>query len=90
VTIVAADLEFDLSEISVPAGQAAVVTMDNQDETSHNFSVYEEEGGDGIAEGEICAGPCQEDTNVPPLDAGTYFFQCDVHATTMTGDYIVE
>jgi len=26
---------------------------------------------------------------VPALDAGTYFFRCDVHPTTMTGTFVV-
>ncbi|MDQ4076493.1 MAG: hypothetical protein M3220_09635 [Chloroflexota bacterium] len=25
-----------------------------------------------------------------PSEPGTYYFQCDVHPTTMTGDFIVE
>jgi plastocyanin/mono/diheme cytochrome c family protein len=91
VTIVATEdeLAFDLGEITVNAGSPVVVHMDNPGDTSHNFSVYEEEGGDEIARGEIC-GACQPDTQVPALDAGTYYFQCDVHAAQMNGDYIVE
>ena len=30
-------------------------------------------------------GPAKEPLDVDPLDVGTYYFQCDVHPTTMFG-----
>jgi hypothetical protein len=39
--------------------------------------------------GEVFSGPDVVTYEVPALDAGTYFFRCDVHPTTMTGTFLV-
>ena len=90
VEISADDLAFDASTIEAPAGEAFTVTLVNNESQPHNFSVYTEEGGDVIVEGEIITGPDQSTpVEVPALEAGEYFFVCDVHATEMTGTIVV-
>jgi cytochrome c oxidase subunit 2 len=96
VDIVSKDSTFDLDEISVKAGSPVLVVFDNQDEgVFHNWALYEsqaaaDEGGDPMATSELEKGPVVQEIDVDANEAGTYFFRCDAHPTTMFGDYIVE
>jgi len=92
VEITADALAFDLSTIEAPAGEGFTVHLVNVESQPHNFSVYTTEGGDPIAEGEIINGPdATVDIEIPALEAGEYFFVCDVHSTVeaMTGTLVV-
>ena len=95
VTVVAQDIAFDQTEFSIPAGEEATVTLDNQDAgIDHNIAIYANQE-DGIAKnnplfaGEIFAGVDSMDYAVGPLDANDYYFQCDVHPN-MNGTVTVE
>jgi len=79
VMVMAADMAFDASTIEATAGEAFVITFMNNDSAPHNISVYEEEGGEAIVEGAVIEGDQQTEVEVPALDAGEYYFQCDVH-----------
>ena len=35
-------------------------------------------------------GPATTTYSVPALKSGTYYFQCDVHPTTMNGTFVVK
>jgi hypothetical protein len=90
VPIAAQDLSFSVSELSLPADTPSVIAFDNQDQgVPHNVSIYTEQGGDPLFEGEIITGPAKVDYEIPELQAGELFFQCDVHPTTMTGTVTV-
>lgn len=86
-TIVAFNLQFDPTTFTVPAGEASVVTMDNQDGgIPHNLAVYTDDSAtESLFVGETVTGPTTVDYELPALDAGEYFFRCDVHPTTMFG-----
>ena len=84
------DLEFDAATITAPAGQPFTVLFTNLDSVPHNFSVYIEEGGDVIAEGEIIDEGETDEVEIEGLSAGEYFFVCDLHAGEMTGTLVVE
>jgi len=78
--ITAKAIAFDKSELTLPAGMEAPLPFDNQDSgIPHNVSIYTEEGGEALFQGEIITGPEKIDYPVPALEAGTYYFQCDVH-----------
>lgn len=79
VIVTANELEFDANTIEAPAGEAFTITLDNADSVPHNISVYTEEGGEVIIEGEIIDGGETVEVEVPALEAGTYFFVCDLH-----------
>jgi plastocyanin len=89
VTITADELAFDASTIQATAGEAFTITLVNNDSVPHNISVYTEEGGEAIVEGEIIDGGETVEVSVPAQDAGEYFFVCDLH-TTMNGTLVVE
>ncbi|HXG42588.1 MAG TPA: cupredoxin domain-containing protein [Dehalococcoidia bacterium] len=84
-------IRFDLRQITVAAGQAITVTLDNQDDgVPHDLVVWRDRSQrERIAGTEQCTGPCQRTVIVPPLPAGRYYFNCTVHPSEMRGDYIV-
>ncbi len=88
--LTADDLEFDAATITAPAGQPFTVAFTNLDTVPHNFSVYVEEGGDVIAEGNIINEGETDEVEIEGLSAGEYFFVCDLHAGEMTGTLVVE
>jgi plastocyanin len=89
VAISADNLEFDASTIEAPAGAEFTITFTNNESQPHNVAIYSEEGGEVIVAGEVITGPdATTQIVVPALDAGTYYFQCDVH-TDMNGSVVV-
>ena len=81
---------FDPTCLAVEADKPSIVTFDNQDPSiPHNWALYEDSGyTKSIAVGETITGPAQETIKVDPLKAASYYFRCDVHPTTMTGQFI--
>lgn len=91
VTLVASNLLFDKKELQAAAGDVAI-EFDNQDASvPHNVHVFA--GGDatGTSAGTTTVepGPIKQSLSLK-LAKGAYFFQCDVHPTTMTGTLTVE
>jgi plastocyanin len=89
VAISADDLEFDANVIQATAGEGFTVSFSNLETEPHNWSIYTEEGGDPIAQGTVIGEGETDEIVVPALDAGEYFFVCDVHPE-MTGTVVVE
>lgn len=78
--ITASAVAFDKTELELPAGQETPLPFDNKDAgIPHNVSIYTEQGGEALFQGEIITGPAKVDYLVPALDPGSYYFQCDVH-----------
>lgn len=89
VELSAADLAFDANVIQAPAGEAFTISFTNNDTAPHNVSVYTEEGGDVLVEGEVIDPGASTEVQVEALDAGEYFFVCDIHPD-MNGSVVVE
>lgn len=84
VTVVAENIAFDTGTLSLPFGEPSTIAFESLDPVPHNVAIYTEQGGESLFAGDLIT----QDTvtyEVPPLDAGSYFFQCDVHPTEMTG-----
>ncbi|MEJ7803170.1 MAG: cupredoxin domain-containing protein [Candidatus Limnocylindria bacterium] len=90
VELSAADIAFDANVIRATAGEAFTITFTNNDTAPHNVSVYTEEGGEEIVLGDVIDGGATVEVEVPALDAGEYFFVCDIHPNEMTGSVVVE
>jgi plastocyanin len=86
--VVAKGLAFDPTCL-VGAPGSFTINMDNQDAgIPHNIDVYDKKGGTSLFKTDTTPGVTKEPLDVK-LDAGTYYFQCDVHPTTMFGDLAV-
>jgi hypothetical protein len=72
-----------------PAGEEFIINYANVDETGtpHNINVMVQEGGESVVMTDILPAPVEEEVPVGPVEEGTppYYFQCDVHPTTMFG-----
>ena len=88
VEITAADLEFDAETIEAPAGETWTITLVNNDSAPHNISIYTEEGGEEVVIGEVADPGETLEVEVPALDAGEYFFVCDIHPD-MNGTVVI-
>jgi plastocyanin len=89
----AAATGFSQTTLSAPATEDFAICFENQDQgVQHNVNVFDQPPPDGtsFAAGTIIVGPAQELLDVPGQPAGSYFYQCDVHPTTMTGTLTVE
>lgn len=93
INLVARNIAFDLSVITVPAGKMITVNFDNQDQSvPHNFAAYIDQfATTPIFVGQIITGPAKTTyTFTAPVQPGRYLFRCDVHPTTMTGTLVVQ
>lgn len=90
ITVAAADLQFDTDTIELAAETPTTVTFDNQEAgVQHNIAIYADDSlGEALFTGDLVTGPVSVDYDVPPLPAGEYYFQCDVHPD-MNGTVIV-
>ena len=82
---------FAETELAVPAGAPIELSFDNQEQSvQHNVSVWEVEdfSGTPLFSGELVTGPSTVEYSIQGLTAGTYYFRCDVHPTTMTGTIV--
>jgi len=93
VQVSAKAFAFDTACLAAPAGQAFTIRFDNQDGgVPHNVEVYNHQGGTRLGgatgAGDVVTGPAVATYHVPPLPAGSYYFQCDVHPS-MNGTFVV-
>jgi plastocyanin len=82
--------EFDIEELEAPAGRI-VITFNNRDGgVPHNIHFFEGDDADGesVGETDLEPGPIVQTLEMD-LEPGQYFYQCDVHPTTMTGTLVV-
>ncbi len=85
LTLAAQNLSFDTAKIELVAGAATTLTFENKDAgVQHNLAIYSDDptqvpNAEVLFQGEWVTGPATVEYRIPPLQAGTYFFRCDVH-----------
>ena len=83
-TVTASGIAFDTSTIDLPAGEATTIHFVNEDNaTQHNIAIYPsaDDLANPLFRGDLVTGPGETDYAVDPLEAGEYYFQCDIHPT---------
>ena len=85
LTIAAENLAFDKAEMDLPAASEVEVLFENKEAVPHNWSLYESRGGDVIFEGEVLNSTGEITYSFTTPEAGSYYFQCDVHPNEMNG-----
>ncbi len=88
VTLAAANVEFEPTSLTAPAGEPFTLRFHNQDaDVQHNVEIFEdpEFTGEPVFAGELITGVSEVDYPVSPLEAGPYAFRCVVHPD-MTGE----
>jgi cytochrome c oxidase subunit II len=92
--IAAKAIAFDKSCLAGPVDRGFEITFENQEAVPHNVAFFE--GRDANAprilppdQTPVFPGPRTTTYRLPALEAGSYFFRCDAHATAMTGQLIV-
>jgi plastocyanin len=90
LTLTARNSAFVEESLEGPAGQPFDIGFENTDTgTMHNFSIYADSSATkSLYTGDFFSSGTQTE-HVPALEAGEYFFRCDVHPTTMKGDLTV-
>ena len=90
-TIVSTDNKFDTTRLTVPAGQAVTLTLQNKGQAIHNWHLLnvKDAAGNDVATQLLPGG--QSETITFTLDApGTFSFQCDTHPAEMKGSLTVQ
>lgn len=79
VTITSRDLTFDVATLTVPADSPFSLQLTNLEAAPHNVAIYR----DSSASDDVFVGDVISSSSivyqVPALEAGSYFFRCDVH-----------
>ena len=90
LTLKSKDSKFVETSLEAPAGQAFDIEFENADTgTIHNVSIYTNDSATkSVYTGGLFSSGTQTE-HVPALDAGTYYFRCDFHPTTMSGELTV-
>jgi mono/diheme cytochrome c family protein/plastocyanin len=84
VTITAAQIAFNPTDVTAPAGASFTLTFDNQDAgIPHDVQIKDASGG-VVFKTDTFPGAAKRDFTVPALAAGSYPFACTVHPN-MTG-----
>jgi plastocyanin len=87
VVIVAKDIAFSPTAVTIPADAPTEIVLDNQEDVPHNIAIKDASGAE-VFKGEIVT-QTQVTNAVPALAAGTYTFWCEVHPN-MTGTLTAE
>jgi plastocyanin len=85
------NVAFDKTCLIAQAGQPYTLEYTNLEAEPHNVAVFD--GADATApvvfRGEVISN-ASVTYDIGTLEAGEYFFHCDVHPTAMTGTLVVE
>lgn len=77
IVIVAKDMKFQTTAVTVKAGAPVAIVLDNQEGAPHNIALKDASGAD-VFKGEIVTN-AKVTNDIPALAPGTYTFLCEVH-----------
>ncbi len=83
-TVTASGIAFDTSTIDLPADEASTIHFVNEDSgVQHNIAIFPsaDDLANALFRGDLVTGPGEADYAIDPLEAGEYYFHCDVHPT---------
>ena len=97
ITVTAKNDRFDKDCLAAPADQAFTIVFNNRHvatqaclpNCAHNISIETATGVRTLWAGDVVEGPKTVVYQVDPLPAGTYSFECDLHANRMRGTFVV-
>jgi|GEM_PF-927521 len=92
IRLMAKNIAFNMSTITVTASAAVTVYFSNHDNgIPYNFAVYtDSSAANQIFKDTTITGPnITTYTFTAPATPGAYFFRCDVHPIQMTGSFVV-
>ena len=90
ITLTAASVQFDTEQLSWPADEETTVEFINEDSAPHNLAIYATEAAEeDFFVGQVIDGGGSITYEIDPMEAGEYYFQCDVHPS-MNGTLTVE
>jgi plastocyanin len=87
LVVVAKDLAFQPTSLTIKADTPTEIVLDNQEAVPHNIAVKDAAGAE-VFKGKIVTS-AKETNAVPALAAGSYTFWCEVHPN-MTGTLTAE
>lgn len=89
-TVTGENVLFDKTSLAAPAGPVTIEFVNKDSGVQHNFHVFKGSSATGESVGltPINTGPAT-DTLTLTLEKGDYYYQCDVHPTTMSGKLTV-
>ena len=83
-TVTASGVAFDTSTIDLPAGEPSTIHFVNDDNgVQHNIAIFPsaDDLANELFRGDLVTGVAEIDYAIDPLEAGEYYFHCDVHPT---------
>ncbi|HLF69848.1 MAG TPA: cupredoxin domain-containing protein [Actinomycetota bacterium] len=89
IEISADNLLFDKTQLDLPADKPFKLRFDNREDQLHNVQILKEKAGETLFIQPFFKGPSKVTWDVSPIPAGTYYFQCQIHPTTMFGKVVV-
>jgi plastocyanin len=90
LSITARDSKFDKDCLAVDANVMFAIKFDNQDRLAHGVAILPSHGStQPLFSADVIDGPKRVTYVVPPLEAGTYHFHCEVHPELMQGTFVV-
>lgn len=88
--VTAENVTFSTDEITLAAGKESSLRFANGDSVQHNIAIYTDKSvKEALFTGELITASTTT-YEIPSLDKGKYYFQCDIHATNMNGTVIVK